>query len=29
LSRAGVRIRDLHTTQSSLEDIFVGLVSGR
>jgi ABC-2 type transport system ATP-binding protein len=26
LSRAGVRIRDLHTTQSSLEEIFVGLV---
>ena len=29
LSRAGVRIRDLHTSQSSLEDIFVGLVSDR
>jgi ABC-2 type transport system ATP-binding protein len=29
LSRAGIRIRDLHTTQSSLEDIFVGLVSQR
>jgi ABC-2 type transport system ATP-binding protein len=29
LSQAGVRIRDLHTTQSSLEDIFVGLVSER
>ena len=29
LSRAGIRIRDLHTTQSSLEDIFVGLVSTR
>ena len=29
LSRAGLRIRDLHTTQSSLEDIFVGLVSDR
>jgi ABC-2 type transport system ATP-binding protein len=29
LSRAGIRIRDLQTTQSSLEDIFVGLVSGR
>ena len=28
LSRAGIRIRDLHTTQSSLEDIFVGLVQG-
>ena len=29
LSRAGVRIRDLQTKQSSLEDIFVGLVSDR
>ncbi len=29
LSRAGLRIRDLQTTQSSLEDIFVGLVSER
>lgn len=29
LARAGIRIRDLQTTQSSLEDIFVGLVSGR
>jgi ABC-2 type transport system ATP-binding protein len=29
LSRAGIRIRDLQTTQSSLEDIFVGLVSDR
>ena len=29
LSRAGLRIRDLQTTQSSLEDIFVGLVSDR
>jgi len=29
LSRAGVRIRDLQTEQSSLEDIFVGLVSDR
>ena len=29
LSRAGMRIRDLQTTQSSLEDIFVGLVSDR
>jgi len=29
LSRAGLRIRDLRTTQSSLEDIFVGLVSDR
>ncbi len=26
LNRAGIRFRDLHTTQSSLEDIFVGLV---
>jgi ABC-2 type transport system ATP-binding protein len=26
LSRAGIRFRDLHTTQSSLEDIFVDLV---
>jgi ABC-2 type transport system ATP-binding protein len=26
LTQAGVRIRDLHTTQSSLEEIFVGLV---
>jgi ABC-2 type transport system ATP-binding protein len=26
LSSAGVRIRDLHTSQSSLEEIFVGLV---
>jgi len=26
LSKAGVRIRDLHTDQSSLEEIFVGLV---
>jgi len=29
LSRVGIRIRDLQTTQSSLEDIFVGLVSGQ
>ncbi len=29
LSKAGIRIRDLNTTQSSLEDIFVGLVSER
>jgi ABC-2 type transport system ATP-binding protein len=29
LNAAGVRFRDLHTTQSSLEDIFVGLVSER
>jgi ABC-2 type transport system ATP-binding protein len=29
LSRAGIRIRDLQTQQSSLEDIFVGLVSDR
>jgi ABC-2 type transport system ATP-binding protein len=27
LSEAGVRIRDLHTDQSSLEEIFVGLVN--
>jgi len=26
LARTGVRFKDLHTTQSSLEDIFVGLV---
>ena len=29
LSRAGLRIRDLQTNQSSLEDIFVGLVSDK
>jgi ABC-2 type transport system ATP-binding protein len=29
LTKAGIRFRDLHTTQSSLEDIFVGLVSDR
>jgi len=29
LNRAGIRFRDLHTTQSSLEEIFVGLVSQR
>ena len=29
LNRAGVRFRDLETRQSSLEDIFVGLVSDR
>jgi ABC-2 type transport system ATP-binding protein len=29
LSRAGLRIRDLQTKQSSLEDIFVGLVSDK
>jgi ABC-2 type transport system ATP-binding protein len=29
LDRAGIRFRDLHTTQSSLEDIFVGLVRPR
>jgi ABC-2 type transport system ATP-binding protein len=29
LSNADIRFRDLHTTQSSLEDIFVGLVSER
>ncbi len=28
LSKSGVRIRDLHTTQSSLEEIFVDLVQG-
>jgi ABC-2 type transport system ATP-binding protein len=27
LNKAGIRFKDLHTTQSSLEDIFVGLVS--
>jgi ABC-2 type transport system ATP-binding protein len=29
LHRIGIRFRDLQTTQSSLEDIFVGLVSER
>ena len=29
ISRAGIRFRDLETKQSSLEDIFVGLVSDR
>ena len=29
LNRAGIRFRDLETRQSSLEDIFVGLVSDR
>jgi len=29
LNLAGIRFKDLHTTQSSLEDIFVGLVSER
>jgi len=29
LNKAGIHFRDLHTTQSSLEDIFVGLVSDR
>ncbi len=29
LNRLGIRFRDLHTTQSSLEDIFIGLVSER
>jgi ABC-2 type transport system ATP-binding protein len=29
LNKAGIRFKDLHTTQSSLEDIFVGLVSKR
>jgi ABC-2 type transport system ATP-binding protein len=28
LNQAGIRFRDLETVQSSLEDIFVGLVSG-
>jgi ABC-2 type transport system ATP-binding protein len=28
LNEAGIRFRDLQTVQSSLEDIFVGLVSG-
>jgi ABC-2 type transport system ATP-binding protein len=29
LNRAGIGFRDLETKQSSLEDIFVGLVSDR
>ena len=29
LARAGIRLKDLHTTQSSLEDIFVNLVKGK
>jgi len=29
LNSTGIRFRDLQTTQSSLEDIFVGLVSDR
>ncbi|MGZ8330214.1 MAG: multidrug ABC transporter ATP-binding protein, partial [Rhodoplanes sp.] len=29
LSLAGIRFKDLHTTQSSLEDIFVDLVGRR
>ena len=29
LNLAGIRFRDLHTTQSSLEDIFVDLVRQR
>ena len=29
LNRLGIRFRDLRTTQSSLEDIFIGLVSDR
>ncbi|MDI3471016.1 MAG: Efflux ABC transporter, ATP-binding protein [Pseudolabrys sp.] len=29
LNNAGIRVRDLQTTQTSLEDIFVGLVSDR
>ena len=28
LSQAGIAFKDLQTTQSSLEDIFVGLVEG-
>ena len=26
LQREGIRLKDVHTTQSSLEDIFIGLV---
>jgi ABC-2 type transport system ATP-binding protein len=29
LNQAGIRFKDLHTSQSSLEDIFVSLVRGR
>jgi ABC-2 type transport system ATP-binding protein len=29
LQRSGIRFKDLRTTQSSLEDIFVGLVRER
>ena len=29
LSLSGIRFKDLHTTESSLEDIFVGLVRAR
>ncbi|MDP3548049.1 MAG: multidrug ABC transporter ATP-binding protein, partial [Phreatobacter sp.] len=29
LAEAGLRLKDLHTRQSSLEDIFVNLVSDR
>ena len=29
MNKTGIRFRDLHTVQSSLEEIFVGLVSGR
>jgi ABC-2 type transport system ATP-binding protein len=29
LNNAGIRFKDLNTRQSSLEDIFVGLVSGK
>ncbi len=29
LDRAGIRFHDLHTTESSLEDIFIGLVRPR
>ena len=28
LQRAGIRLKDLQTTESSLEDIFVSLVEG-
>ena len=28
LSKAGIRFKDLQTRQSSLEDIFVGLLKG-
>ena len=29
LNNAGIRFKDLNTKQSSLEDIFVGIVSGK